>query len=72
MYAVHCPSCVYCGARLIWRIQRFHIPRQERIDRCRRALKVWTDYGHSETEIRRLAKLPEIPLAPIEQPKRGR
>ena len=72
MYAVHCPSCVYCGARLIWRIQRFQIPRQEKIDRCRRALKVWTDYGHSETEIRRLAKLPEIPLAPIEQPKRGR
>ena len=63
-YAVHCPSCLHCGARLIWRIQRFQIPRQDKIERCRRAMKVWTDYGHSEAEIRRLAKLDAMPLEP--------
>lgn len=64
MYAVHCPSCLHCGARLIWAIQRLPIAREAKIGRCRAVLQDWLQYDHSEAEIRRLAKLEAMPLAP--------
>lgn len=63
-YAMHDPVCVFCGARLIWKIQRCQITRDERVSRCRTVLQDWLKYGHSEAEIRRLAKLAELPLQP--------
>ena len=64
MYAVHCPSCLHCGARLIWAIQRLPISREAKISRCRAVLADWKANGHSEEEIRRLAKMDCQPLAP--------
>ena len=64
LYAVHCPRCLHCGARLIRNILRLPIARSEAKERAKAMLKVWTDAGHSETEIRRLLKLEAVPLAP--------
>jgi hypothetical protein len=58
------PLCLHCGARLIWKIQRKQITRDERVSRCRAVLQDWMKYGHSEAEIRRLVKLDEMPVAP--------
>ena len=63
LYAVHCPRCLHCGARLIRNILRLPIPRSEAKERAQAMLKVWTDAGHSEMEIRRLVKLDAVPLA---------
>lgn len=63
MYAVHSPSCLPCGARLIQNLMRLPIARSEASARARAMLKVWVDWGHSEIEIRRLVKLKEAPLA---------
>lgn len=63
-YSLHCPSCLHCGARLIWKIQRLMIPQDERRARCRAVLQDWLQYGHNEMEIRRLAKLDSLPLEP--------
>lgn len=63
-HPVHCPTCLPCGARLIQSIQRLPIPREAKIDRCRKVLADWMAHGHSEAEIRRLAKLEAMPLAP--------
>jgi hypothetical protein len=62
-YSVHCPSCLPCGARLIQNLMRLPIARSEASARARAMLKVWTDYGHPEIEIRRLVKLKTPPLA---------
>ena len=64
LYAVHCPRCLHCGARLIRNILRLPIARSEAKERAKAMLKVWTDAGHSEAEIRRLLKLEAVPLAP--------
>ncbi len=64
MYPVHCPSCAFCGARLIQGIQRLPIPHENKIARCRTVLRDWMAHGHSELEIRRLAKLDALPLEP--------
>lgn len=53
------PSCIYCGARLIWLVQRLRRGKTETADRCRAILADWVAHGHSEAEIRRLAKLPK-------------
>ena len=66
-YATHDPACIFCGARLIWKIQRKPIPRDQKIERCRKVLQDWLHYGHSEAELRKLAKLEALPLEP-EQP----
>lgn len=63
-YATHDPTCIFFGARLIWRIQRFQIPREQKQERCRKVLADWMEYGHSEAEIRRMAKLDSMPLEP--------
>jgi len=58
---------------LIWRIQRLPIAREDMIKRCRQVLADWMAHGHSEQEIRRLAKLDAMPIAELstEPRKRG-
>lgn len=58
LYALHCPTCVYCGARAIQRIQALPIPADDKRDRCRKVLADWLAHGHSESELRALAKGP--------------
>lgn len=62
-HALFCPTCIWCGARLIQRIQRLPRPASEIRDRCRQVLADWMAYGHAEQELRKLAKGP-APLAP--------
>lgn len=52
------PACLWCSARSIQFIQRMLvIGRDAKVQRCREALDSWKELGHSEAEIRRLAKL---------------
>ena len=67
-HRMHCPSCIYCGARLIQNIQKLDRPREERIQRCRDVLQVWMQYGHNEADLRSLAKGPK-PIDPDVLPK---
>lgn len=69
-HPLHCPKCLYCGARVIWRVQRLRIAKEDVIERCRQALADWMERGHSEDELRRLAKQPEMPLEPEAKRKR--
>jgi len=71
-YPMHDPSCIYCGARLIWKIQRKPIGREEAMARCRKVLQDWLHYGHSEAELRKLAKLEALPVAPESSTGRGK
>jgi hypothetical protein len=64
MHPLHCPTCLWCGARLIARIQALQRPRSEITARCRKVLADWMAMGHDETELRRLAKTP-TPLQPL-------
>lgn len=69
----HSEGCLYCGSRAIWRIQRMAIARSVAAARCRGVLAVWMKKGFPEAELRRLAKLPDPPLAPESSPApRGR
>lgn len=61
------PLCLWCGARLIQKIGRLEIPASESIARRRVVLTDWVEFGHSETELRRLAKLNTLPLASLEK-----
>lgn len=61
------PSCVFCGARLIQIVQRMRRPKTETVERCRAILADWLRFGHSEAEIRALAKSPKWA---VEQGKR--
>lgn len=68
------PACLHCGARLIQRLGALPRPRDEITARRRKVLEDWMAYGHSESDLRRLAKGP-VPLAPESSPaplKRGR
>ena len=65
----YCPKCLWCGARLIARIQTLERPRSEITDRCRKVLADWMAMGHDEMEIRRLAKGP-MPVQPPPEPAR--
>ena len=56
-YRQHCPTCIQCGARLIQKLQRlYQLTAEQRRDRCRQALADWVAQGHSEKELRALAK----------------
>ena len=64
----HCPTCLWCGARYIQRIGReLTIPKDERGRMRTKALADWVAFGHSEAELRALAKSSEVPLQPIGQ-----
>lgn len=67
-YNVHCPRCAHCGARLIQNIQRLTINREAKVSRCRQVLADWINHGHSEAELRRMAKADAVPLAPGSSP----
>ena len=57
LYRMHCPACIQCGARLIQKLQRlYQLTTEQRRDRCREALADWMAQGHSEPELRALAK----------------
>ena len=57
LYRMHCPTCIQCGARLIQKLQRlYQLTQEQRRDRCRQALADWMAQGHSEKELRALAK----------------
>lgn len=56
-YRQHCPTCPYCGARLIQKLQRmYQLTAEQRRDRCREALQQWLAMGHDEAQLRKLAK----------------
>lgn len=57
------PNCLHCGARIIQHLGTLQIGRTECSDRRRSALADWLAWGHSEAEIRRLAKGP-LAIAP--------
>lgn len=73
-HAFHSLGCVFCGARSIQRIQRFQIPQEQKVARCRSALAAWVAQGHAETEIRRLAKAVDLCTEPMDShsPKAGK
>lgn len=59
---------------MVKNIKRLRSPtKDEKIARIRSELAEWVKKGCSETEIRRLAALPETPIEPIQpKPKRRR
>ena len=65
-------SCLWCGARYIRLIPTMPIGRTEAAEWRRRVLARWKAAGHPEDELRRLAKMGELPLEPIVPAKRGR
>ena len=65
-HAFHSLGCVFCGARSIQRIQRFQIPQEQKVARCRAALDRWVARGHAEAEIRRLAKAVDLCTEPVD------
>ena len=69
-------GCLHCAARRIQYLQRtLRLGESATKDRCRAALAQAMALGLPEVEIRRMAKLPEWQLAPIEssaaRPKSG-
>ena len=66
LWNMHDPACLWCGARLIQKIGRLQLSASESTARKRAVLADWTAYGHSEIEVRRLAKGTELALAPLE------
>jgi hypothetical protein len=71
-YRLFSPLCAFCGGRLIRQIGKLQRPREELTERRKRVLADWVAYGHSETDLRALAKSgPAFPPVP-EAPKRGR
>lgn len=61
----HCLKCVFCGARLIQRLQRvFALAPPVRRERSRAALADWMAHGHSEAQLRALAKATAWAVAP--------
>lgn len=61
----HCLKCVYCGARLIQKLQRvFVLAPPVRREKSRVALSDWMALGHSEARLRALAKATVWAVAP--------
>jgi len=57
------PACLHCGARIIQHLGTLQIGQSECAQRRRAALADWLAWGHSEAEIRKLAKGP-LAIAP--------
>jgi len=68
-HRMFCPACLWCGARLIQRLGTLAIGATACRDRRRAVLADWMVHGHSETQLRSLARgaLP-LALAPLEPP----
>lgn len=58
-------KCQFCAARLIQQIGKLPIGNDVITARRRAVLASAVAFGHSETEIRRLAKLTELALEPV-------
>lgn len=71
-HTMHCPSCLWCGARAIQRLGKMAIPVSDSNRRRRATLAEWVSFGHNESELRRLAKLDALPLAPMSETKKTR
>jgi len=57
------PKCIHCAARLIQVIGKLTIPKPEASARMRATLLDAVVFGHSEAEIRKLAKAKAMPLS---------
>lgn len=62
-YRMFDPACLYCGARLIQLLGKLPIGVTEVVTRRRQVLADWMAHGHTEADLRRLAKGP-LSLAP--------
>lgn len=50
------PACLYCGARILQHLGTLAIPPSECRNRRRNELAIWVAHGHSEAQLRELAK----------------
>ncbi len=64
LWVFHCPTCVWCGARLIQRIATLPLRREALSARRKQVLADWLAMGHSEKEIRSLVAGGALPLQP--------
>lgn len=64
LWAFHCPTCLWCGARLIKRLGATDLSRDEISARRKRVLADWVAMGHSEAEIRALVAEKALPVQP--------
>lgn len=69
-FAFFNPACVFCGARLIQRIQRGcnHLSPDAKRERLRGDLDRWLAHGHNELRIRALAKSMQWSIEPAPTP----
>ena len=67
LWAFHCPTCLWCGARLIKRLGTADLRREEISARRKRVLADWVAMGHSEEEIRALVAGKSLPVQPVEK-----
>jgi hypothetical protein len=56
LYNVYNPLCLMCGAAGIQSLQRMQLHREAKTQRLQAWLADYVKYGHSEAELRRLAK----------------
>jgi hypothetical protein len=65
------PQCLHCTARLIQQLTTLRTPTSDQIvTRRRLVLQDAIDWGHSELEIRKLAKMKVIVVQPIERKRK--
>jgi hypothetical protein len=65
------PACAFCSARLIQQLGKLRTPTSEQITARRRAVIGGAiAHGHSELEIRELAKLKTMAVQPVGGGKR--
>lgn len=57
-YRMFDPTCLYCGARLLQRLESLPIGVTECRQRQKSALSLWQTMGHAEQDLRRLYKGP--------------
>lgn len=67
----YCPSCLYCGARLIQRIGTLPIAESAAKARKRAVLRDWMAMGHPEDRLRALALEKTLPLSSEQWPKKS-
>lgn len=57
-YRLFNPACLHCGARLIQHLGTLPIPTADCVRRRRAVLADWMAHGHTEADLRALAKGP--------------
>lgn len=76
-YKMFNPACIFCGARLIQRLGRLNIAESDCIRRRRAVLADWMAMGHSEQQLRTMAKAgpvigPEEVTESVNRPQKRR